>query len=76
MFRAKRVPSIIHSQIFQHPNIRRFSENSLPVLILGKELSEDIGEYLRVEVLKTLTPGMELTWLETQGPIVGGKVNL
>jgi len=48
----------------------------------GKQLSEEIGEHLRVEVLKNLKvstrkkagDGMVLTWLETQGPVDGDKV--
>jgi len=48
----------------------------------GKQLSEEIGEHIRVEVLKNLKvstrkkagDGMVLTWLETQGPVDGDKV--
>ena len=64
--------------------------HELPKGYGGKELSIEIGEFIRVEVLKNTDqnieetsmkthaankkPGMVLTWLETQGPVKGHKV--
>ena len=64
--------------------------HELPKGYGGKELSIEIGEFIRVEVLKNTDqnieetsmkthaankkPGMVLTWLETQGPVEGHKV--
>ena len=57
-------------------------QDSDPMEMRGKQLSQEIGEYLRLEVLKNLNEptdpyadGMVLTWLETQGPVDGDKVD-
>ena len=59
-------------------------KESNPMEKKGKQLSEEIGEHLRVKILKGLKAstfvkrkdGMVLTWLETQGQVEGHKVVL
>jgi len=62
-------------------SVTKLQDND-PMEKRGKQLSEEIGEHLRVEVLKNMKvstrkkagDGMVLTWLETQGPVDGDKV--
>jgi hypothetical protein len=57
-------------------------QDSDPMERRGKLLSKEIGEHLRVKILKGLQAsttvkrkdGMVLTWLETQAPVDGHKV--
>ena len=57
-------------------------QDSDPMERRGKLLSKEIGEHLRVKILKGLQAsttvkrkdGMVLTWLETQGPVEHHKV--
>ena len=59
-------------------------KESNPMEKRGKQLSEEIGEHLRVKILKGLKAStfvkrkdrIVLTWLETQGQVEGHKVVL